>query len=81
MPLSVTHGIAIIWGVRPQKPIANIPADARRVKVKMRPTKEVRAFLKFDDRVEEWVIGPSGNVTNADTWELRFKRGENRAIK
>lgn len=77
----MTTGQAVIFGIRDVKPIVNIPQDAEKVRLRLRAKGAAKAFVKFKDRIEEWIICPTGNVTGADTWEIRFKQGENRFTK
>lgn len=64
-------GFAVVWGVREQKPIVNIPPDALRVKIRMRDNQAARAFVRFKDRIERWIICPEGKqFLNSANWEL-----------
>lgn len=72
-----TIGKAIIIGVQPVKPIINIPADALKVRVRLRNEEIGKAFVKFHDRIEKWLLVPTGNVINAPTWELGILTGVN----
>ena len=52
----------MIWGV-PEKltaaemEISNLPPDALKVRIRLRPKMEGRAFVKFANRVESWILG------------------------
>jgi hypothetical protein len=79
--VSTAAGVALILGIREPKPIANIPQDVRKVRLRMRNDGFARAFLKFDDRVEHWAIGPADNKTqDCPIWRLVAKQGENRRM-
>lgn len=67
----------VIYGIQAVKPISNIPADAIKVRIRMREDNMVRAFVKFKDRIEWWIIGPDGGF-NSPHWKLALKLGENR---
>lgn len=71
------YGKAIIWGIRPVKPIVNIPADALKVRLRLRNDNCARAYVRFEDRIEQWIIQPSDNVLSADTWILGWLEGVN----
>lgn len=75
--MALVTGKAIIFGIRPVKPIVNIPPDALKVRIRMRAGSCANAFIKFADRVECWLIGPSGNVLSSETWVLLHKEGVN----
>jgi hypothetical protein len=71
-------GRAVIVGIREPRPIATpLPPDAKRIKIRMRPTEPARAYVRFPDRVEVWIVEPTGGMLNADTWELLLKQGVN----
>lgn len=71
-------GRALVWGIRPIKPIVNVPPDARRVKIRLRSNSVGRAFVKYGDRVEEWILEPLGPGLSGD-WKLGLLSGVNHA--
>ncbi len=52
-------GTTIVFGAYPPRPIVNIPAGARRVRLRLRNTAAGQAFIKFDDRIERWILCPA----------------------
>lgn len=75
--MPVQYGEVIVFGIKERRPIVNLPPDALKVKVRMRVGKPGKAFVKFHDRIEGWVIGYENNCIAKDSWILRFKEGEN----
>ncbi len=67
--MSVT-GKAVVFGIRDVKPIANLPSDAIKVRIRLRAGDVGKAFVRFKYRIELWYLAPSGNMLNAETWEL-----------
>jgi hypothetical protein len=63
-------GRAVIYGIRPIKPIVNLPTNANKVRVRMRACDAAKAYVRYADHIEEWVIQPTGGVLGADTWSL-----------
>jgi hypothetical protein len=52
----------IVWGVdcdftASNLEISNLPPDAIKVRIRMRKKREGHAFVKFHNRVEDWVLG------------------------
>lgn len=73
-------GTAIIWGVKDAKPIVNLPPDALKVRLRMRPTAPVTAFVRYADRIERWVVVPStGRLQGDPDWALGILNGVNYA--
>ncbi len=71
-------GRACIWGAVPPKPISNIPPDALKVRLRLRNIEPGIAFVKFADRVEQWVLMPEDERTQAcPTWKLGILQGVN----
>lgn len=71
-------GQAVVWGCKPLRPIINIPPDALRVKIRLRPGSVGRAFVKFPDRIEEWYLQPADRLTlNHPQWILGLLRAVN----
>lgn len=73
-----TFGIVnIIWGTEGKSlvnsDIVNLPADVVSVKIKQRPKREARAFVKFKDRIEEWIL----EKVDSTHVKLGIKRGSN----
>jgi hypothetical protein len=78
--MAIQKGIAVIFGVRPARPIVNIPSDALRVRIRMRSDDHCRAFVKFSDRIEHWIAGPADERTqDCDAWRLCMLQGINHA--
>jgi hypothetical protein len=74
---TVLSGSAIVFGLNyRQQPIVNIPPDAIKTRVRLRAGRPGRAFVRFPDRVEEWVLGFDDNTLNGK-WVLKFKQGVN----
>lgn len=65
-----------MFGLRPVRPIANIPTDAMKTKVKTRSQRSASAFVRFRDRIEHWIIGYEDDDMNRD-WVLRIHVGTN----
>ena len=75
---SVFTGIPIVYGVQTQRPLVNIPADALRVRVKLRANKTAVAFVRFHDRIEQWAIGYENDKRGPESnWALRLLDGVN----
>lgn len=62
-----------MYGLRDQKPIANIPPEAIEVVTVLEKEKAGKAIVKFADHYEEWVLGYEGNTFSADRWTLKWK--------
>jgi hypothetical protein len=77
--VAIQKGVSIIWGVKPIKPIVNIPDDAIRFKIRLRNDRPAMAFVKFSDRVEQWVIVPEGPLLGCEEWKLGFVQKVNYA--
>lgn len=78
--MSKVFGKAVIYGMRPIRPIVNMPPNATAISITLSLFDVATAFVRFSDRIEEWVIGPSGDLLSADTWVLLSKRGESRLL-
>lgn len=74
------RGIAVIYGMQPMKPIVNLPKFAK-VRIRLRAKDVARAFVKYPDRIEHWIIVPANGLLNCQFWKLDVKQGENRRIK
>jgi hypothetical protein len=71
-------GKAFIYGAWGPKPLSNIPADAIKVRLRLRNNDAARAFVKFADRIEHWILAPTDEKTQAcPTWKLGFLQGVN----
>jgi hypothetical protein len=71
MNTPTTRGRLLIWGTPEIKPLANIPPDALKVRLRLRSDKVVTAFVKFNDRIEQWLIYPEDEQTRAcPRWKL-----------
>ena len=70
-------GQAVIFGTPERKPIIKLPQGMIGMKVRLRHESVARAYVRFNDRVEEWVIVPTGNRLGAETWELGGLMGVN----
>lgn len=75
--MATITGRAVVFGVKYPRPITNIPPDALKVRLRLRPDDIGMAFVKFQDRVEQWSLSPTGNIINAPTWELGLLQGVN----
>jgi hypothetical protein len=77
-PKTVTVGRRVVWGAKEVKPICNIPADAIRVKVRLRNDKPAMAYVKFENRVERWILAPKdGQAFDGPEWQLSLLQGVN----
>lgn len=81
--MAIRKGIPCVWGVKPLRPIVNVPPAALRVRVRMRPMDVAKAYVKYPDRIEQWALGPTGDtMQNIDKeWELKLLLGTNAARK
>lgn len=72
-----------IFGVRPVRPIINIPLTARRVRLRLRNNNYGRAFIKYDDRIEHWILfSADGTRAGAEKeWRIDLLQGVNKIQK
>lgn len=77
--MATQKGRTIIWGVRPMRPITNLPPDALRCKIRMRNERPATAFVQFEDRIERWIIVPADGTLACPEWSLGFLQGVNYA--
>ena len=72
-------GKPVIWNTVEMRPIVNVPMDAVKVRIRMRPNQPVTAFVKFKDRIEKWIVGPEGkDMANLEkSWELAVLQARN----
>jgi hypothetical protein len=77
MATQINSGIPLVFGVKDRQPIVNIPGDALKVRVRLRARQVAKAFVKFHDRIEEWVIGYDGDKISTGRWQLKFKQAVN----
>jgi hypothetical protein len=71
-------GKAVIFGAKPIRPIINLPADVRKVRLRLRNNSVGRAFLRFDDRIEHWILMPADEQTQrCAEWKLGYHQGTN----
>lgn len=64
-------GIATIWGAQTLRPIINVPADALMFRLRLRSEKIAIAFVRFSNRVEQWIILPADEQTlGCPQWKL-----------
>lgn len=72
-------GLPVVFGTgQPIRSIVNLPPGALKVRLRLRNTAVGKAYVKFPDRVEEWVLGYEGNVRTPDSnWVLLIKTGAN----
>jgi hypothetical protein len=76
--MALQVGIAVIFGAQPLKPIANVPPDALKVRVRLRNNDQAQAFVQFKDRIEHWILGPfDGTHKTCTQWELLRLQGVN----
>lgn len=75
--MSIRKGMAVVFGVHPEKRIVNVPDDALKVRVRMRAGEFARAFVKFPDRVEQWILMPANGHLNCPEWRLGILQGRN----
>lgn len=75
--MTAMKGIAVVWGAHKPRPIVNIPIDALKVRLRLRNDDMGRAFVKFKDRIEHWILVPIGPGVSGD-WMLGFLQGVNR---
>jgi hypothetical protein len=66
-----------IFGVQEVRPIVNIPADALKVRVRMRQGEIALVFVKFIDRVEQWNIEPANGRLGCLEWKLLYQQAVN----
>ena len=59
-----------IWGVQQPKPLKNFPEG--RVKLKIRNTEFVTAFIKTDTGIRKFIVRDTGK-----SWEPLFEQGRN----
>lgn len=70
--MAIFKGRPFIYGVLPVRPLTNVPAEALKVRLRLRPRDVGVAFVRFADRVERWIIEPDG-----DNWRLGILTGVN----
>lgn len=66
----------IAWAVAPEHltaEIINLPQDVLKVRRRMRPKLELHVFLKFKDRIEDWIP-----IYEGDKLKLEIFRGANK---
>lgn len=68
--MAVMKGVSIIWGMKPLCPIVNIPSSALRYKIRLRNDRPAMAFVKYEDRIEQWVIFPADGMLSCPDWKL-----------
>lgn len=66
---------SFVFAATEPRPITNLPAECLRYRVRFRTGDLPRIYLRFPDRVEEWLVthGP------ARTWQLALRTGLNGA--
>jgi hypothetical protein len=77
-PGQFIRGIAVVFGARDPRPIVNIPPGAIKVRLRLRNTATGKAFIRFPDRVEQWLLMPEDETTiNHPNWKLGRLLGVN----
>jgi hypothetical protein len=66
----------IVFGVKPVRPIVNLPPEAIKVRIRLRSGKRGTAFVRYPDRIEKWTLGFCNNNPQ-DDWRLAFLEGVN----
>lgn len=57
--MAIKYGKAVCWGMaHAGLPIANLPPGVLKVRTRFRNDRVAAAFLKFDDRIEQWRLAP-----------------------
>ena len=74
--MSIMKGTAVVFGILPVLPIADIPKEALKVKVRLRAGKIAKAFVFYENRVEQRMIFPAG-----DWWMLGTVMGVNKWVR
>lgn len=70
--MATYKGKVAIFGTRPVRPIINIPADALKVKLRLRKDRWATAFVRFADRVERYYVVPADDTTmGCPEWKLQ----------
>lgn len=72
-------GRAIVWGVQPTRPLIDVPSDAQKVRLRLRPNDPAMAFVKYADRVEKWIVCPADGRIGCSEWRLGILQGVNHA--
>lgn len=73
--MQIVTGIRACWGSKPEfsaLPINNVPVGAVSVRRRVRHESYAKAFVKFPNRIEEWILSPDG-----DGLTLKVLRGTN----
>lgn len=58
----IMKGVQLCWGIDPRwaiLPIVDLPEGVLKVRRKIRSDYAMRIYLKFPDRIEEWISGPT----------------------
>jgi hypothetical protein len=67
----IIRGVAVVWGARDPRPIVNIPPNAMSVRLRLRKDDHGKAYVRFPDRVEQWLLMPADEQTiNHPNWKL-----------
>ncbi len=61
MRVAIQHGTPVCWGIEARfkkAPISNLPSGWQSVKRRLRAGKPAMAYVRVNDEVQAWVLGP-----------------------
>ena len=73
----IHKGIAIVFGLAEPRPIVNIPPAATKVRLRLRNNQPGRAFVRYPDRTEHWILFPADGRIGCTEWKLGALQGTN----